>query len=141
MIKLLIIGSSALMRRRLGALFDAEGDFEISQARNGKEALEESCNFQPDVIILDFHLLEMKDIATLSLLITQRPASVVALSSFSDKEMRTAFEMLNLDRVSYITRPKGNILLIWHGLLTKVRTSAFFHANGNKEGTKHASED
>lgn len=36
MIKLLIVDDSALMRRQLSLLFQAEGDFQLFQARNGR---------------------------------------------------------------------------------------------------------
>jgi len=145
MIKLLIIEASSLMRRQLAALFDSEGDFQIDQARNGKEALEKNRSFQPDVMILDLHLLKMNDIAALSLLLAKYPVPAVVLSSFSDKEMLTAFEKMNFDMVNYITRPNGNISLsigdIWLGLLAKVRAIAFFQASRNKEESKQASTD
>jgi len=45
MIKLLIVDDSALMRRQLATLFEAEGDFDIHQARNGKEAVDQNREF------------------------------------------------------------------------------------------------
>ena len=59
MIKLLIVDDSALMRRQLMVMFQAEDDFDIRQARNGKEAVDENREFQPDVITLDINLPEM----------------------------------------------------------------------------------
>jgi two-component system chemotaxis response regulator CheB len=47
MIRLLIVDDSALMRRQLTTLFESEGDFEIRQARNGREAVEENHRFCP----------------------------------------------------------------------------------------------
>ena len=55
MIKLLIVDDSALMRRQLMTLFQAEGDFEIHLARNGDEAVRENREFQPDVVTLDIN--------------------------------------------------------------------------------------
>ena len=50
MIKLLIVDDSALMRRQLTQIFEEAGGFEIRQARNGKEAVEENKSFEPDVV-------------------------------------------------------------------------------------------
>jgi len=61
MIKLLIVDDSALMRRQLMTLFQAEGDFEIRQARNGDEAVRENREFQPHVVTLDINMPEMTD--------------------------------------------------------------------------------
>jgi two-component system chemotaxis response regulator CheB len=52
MIKLLIVDDSALMRRQLTNLFQAESNFEVHQARNGEEAVRENRDFQPDVVTL-----------------------------------------------------------------------------------------
>ena len=46
MIKLLVVDDSALMRRQLMNLFQAEGDFEVRPARNGEEAVRENRDFQ-----------------------------------------------------------------------------------------------
>jgi len=56
MIKLLIADDSALMRKLLGGIFAAEGDFDIRFARNGREALDLAKSFQPDVVTLDVHM-------------------------------------------------------------------------------------
>ena len=44
LIKLMIVDDSALMRRQLMTLFQAEGDFEIRSARNGDEAVREKAH-------------------------------------------------------------------------------------------------
>ena len=66
MIKLLIVDDSALMRRHLNNLFQAEGDFIIRQAHNGKEAVEQNLDFEPDVVTLDINMPEMDGITALS---------------------------------------------------------------------------
>jgi len=66
MIKLLIVDDSALMRRQLTTLFQAEGDFEIHQARNGEEAVEENRLFQPDVVTLDINMPQMDGLQLLA---------------------------------------------------------------------------
>ena len=74
MIKLLIVDDSALMRRQLVALFQGEDDFEIHQARNGKEAVAENREFQPDVITLDINMPEMDGIEFVGNVRTQNPS-------------------------------------------------------------------
>ncbi len=71
MIKLLIVDDSALMRRQLMTLFQAEGDFEIRQARNGDEAVRENREFQPDVVTLDINMPEMDGLTALSLIMAE----------------------------------------------------------------------
>ncbi len=128
MIKLLIVDDSALMRRQLTNVFQAEGDFEIRQARNGREAVEESRAFQPDVVTLDINMPEMDGITALSLLMAERPVPVVMVSSLTEKGALATFEALNLGAVDYLAKPGGTISLsidtISAELVVKVRAAA-----------------
>jgi two-component system chemotaxis response regulator CheB len=128
MIKLLIVDDSALMRRQLALLFAAEGDFEICQARNGVEAVEENRRFQPDVVTLDINMPEMDGITALSLLMAERPVPVVMVSSLTEKGALATFEALNLGAVDYVAKPGGTISLsldlVKADLLAKVRAAA-----------------
>lgn len=127
-IKLLIVDDSALMRRQLASLFEAEGDFEIRQARNGKEAVDENREFQPDVVSLDINMPEMDGITALSLMMADRPVPVVMVSSLTEKGALATFEALNLGAVDYIAKPGGTISLsigeIKNDLVNKIRTAA-----------------
>ncbi|MEN9757510.1 MAG: chemotaxis response regulator CheB [Pseudomonadota bacterium] len=85
MIKLLIVDDSALMRRQLSSFFIEEGDFEIHFARNGREAVEENINFQPDVVTLDINMPEMDGLSALSLIMAEldyvaKPSGTISLS-------------------------------------------------------------
>ena len=128
MIKLLIADDSALMRRQLTALFQAEGDFEIRQARNGEEAVRENREFQPDVVSLDINMPEMDGLTALSLIMAERPVAVVMLSSLTSEGALATFEALNLGAVDYVPKPGGTISLsidrVAEELVGKVRSAA-----------------
>jgi two-component system chemotaxis response regulator CheB len=128
LIKLLIVDDSALMRRQLNAIFQAEGDFEIRLARNGREAVEENIAFEPDVITLDINMPEMDGLTALSLLMAERPVAVVMVSSLTDKGALATLEALNLGAVDYIPKPGGTISLsmveIEAEVIAKVRAAA-----------------
>jgi two-component system chemotaxis response regulator CheB len=128
MIKLLIVDDSALMRRQLALLFQAEGGFEIRQARNGLEAVDENRLFQPDVVTLDINMPEMDGITALSLIMAERPVPVVMVSSLTEKGALATFEALNLGAVDYVAKPGGTISLtldqVKVDLLNKVRAAA-----------------
>jgi two-component system, chemotaxis family, protein-glutamate methylesterase/glutaminase len=128
LIKLLIVDDSALMRRQLNAIFQAEGDFEIRLARNGREAVEENLAFEPDVITLDINMPEMDGLTALSLLMAQRPVPVVMVSSLTEKGAMATLEALNLGAVDYIPKPGGTISLsmveIEAEVIAKVRAAA-----------------
>lgn len=128
MIKLLIVDDSALMRRQLTQIFASAGDFEISQARNGREAVEQNRLFQPDVVTLDINMPEMDGLTALSLIMAERPVAVVMVSSLTEKGALATFEALNLGAVDYIVKPGGTISLsidkITEELVGKVRAAA-----------------
>jgi two-component system chemotaxis response regulator CheB len=128
MIKLLIVDDSALMRRQLVALFEAEGGFEICLARNGKEAVDENASFKPDVITLDINMPEMDGLTALALIMEERPVAVVMVSSLTEKGALATFEALALGAVDYVAKPNGTISLsineISQELVDKVRIAA-----------------
>lgn len=134
MIKLLIVDDSALMRRQLTTLFQGEADFEIRQARNGREAVEENRDFQPDVVTLDINMPEMDGITALSLIMAERPVPVVMVSSLTEKGALATFEALNLGAVDYIAKPGGTISLsigdIRDELVAKVRAASTARLKG-----------
>ncbi len=128
MIKLLIVDDSALMRRQLSLLFQAEGDFQLFQARNGQEAVAANREFQPDVVTLDINMPEMDGITALAHLMAERPVPVVMVSSLTEKGALATFEALNLGAVDYLAKPGGTISLsideIKQELVGKVRAAA-----------------
>lgn len=137
-IKLLIVDDSALMRRQLAQLFEAEGGFEVRMARNGKEAVEENTAFKPDVITLDINMPEMDGITALAHIMATRPVAVVMVSSLTEKGAIATFEALALGAVDYIAKPGGTISLtiddIKPELIAKVRGAASAQIKKTKEG-------
>lgn len=138
MIKLLVVDDSALMRRLLVSIFTAEKDFEIRVARTGKEAVEVSRDFQPDVITLDINMPEMDGLTALSLLLAERPIPVVMFSSLTTEGALATFEALHLGAVDYVCKPGGTISLsvdsIRDELVLKVRAAAKARLRGKVSG-------
>ena len=83
MIRLLIADDSALMRRLLVDLFEAEGDFEVAVARDGPEALAAVGEFRPDVITLDVHMPGLNGLECLDRIMVMRPTPVVMVSALT----------------------------------------------------------
>jgi len=136
--KLLIVDDSALMRRHICALFQAEGDFEIRQARTGREAVEENRSFLPDVVTLDINMPEMDGLTALSLIMVERPVAVVMVSSLTERGALATFEAMNLGAVDYVAKPGGTISLsiddIKRELVQKVRGAARARIKGRRLG-------
>lgn len=111
MIRLLIVDDSPLMRRLLGNVFTAEGDFEIAIARNGIEALEQLQVFKPDVITLDVNMPEMDGLACLDRIMLERPCPVVMVSSLTEAGAGITLDALALGAVDFITKPDRAVSL------------------------------
>ncbi|MDQ2106095.1 chemotaxis-specific protein-glutamate methyltransferase CheB [Azospirillum isscasi] len=128
MIKLLIVDDSALMRRHMGRIFGAEGDFQVTFARNGAEALTAVREQQPDVVTLDVNMPEMDGLTCLSHIMTDCPRPVVMVSSLTSKGAMATLEALELGAVDFIPKPDGTVSLtidtIERELVAKVRAAA-----------------
>lgn len=120
MIRLLIVDDSPLMRRLLGKVFTAEGDFEVAFARNGLEALEQLQDFKPDVITLDVNMPEMDGLACLDRIMLERPCPVVMVSSLTEAGASVTLEAFELGAVDFITKPDRAISLEMETLAPKL---------------------
>lgn len=128
MIKLLVVDDSPLMRRLLSDLFAAEGDFDVSLARDGAEALEMLASVQPDVITLDVQMPNMNGLECLDRIMLQRPTPVVMASSVTVEGAAEALRAIDLGAVDVIAKPSGAVSLrmatFGPPLVEKVRAAA-----------------
>ncbi|SDC28980.1 two-component system, chemotaxis family, response regulator CheB [Sphingomonas sp. YR710] len=128
MTRLLIVDDSPLMRRLLGGIFAAEGDFEIETARNGTEALDKLTAFSPDVVTLDIHMPGMDGLACLDRIMVERPCPVVMVSSLTAEGAAETLEALSLGAVAFVEKPSGPVSIeierIAADLVATVRAAA-----------------
>ena len=128
MIKVLVVDDSPLMRRLLGDLFRAEGDFAVTLARNGAEALEALEAVRPDVITLDVQMPQMDGLECLDRIMLQRPTPVVMASAVTAAGAAEALRALDLGAVDVIAKPTGAVSLRMDDfgppLVEKVRAAA-----------------
>ncbi|ACL55794.1 chemotaxis-specific protein-glutamate methyltransferase CheB [Methylobacterium nodulans] len=111
MIRLLVVDDSALMRKLLGGIFAAEGDFEVAFARNGMEALDALGRFQPDVITLDVAMPGLDGLACLDRIMLERPCPVVMLSGLTAEGAEASLEALARGAVDVVAKPAGAVSL------------------------------
>jgi two-component system chemotaxis response regulator CheB len=127
-IKLLIVDDSALVRKLLGKIFSAEGDFELKFANNGRDALQQNAQFRPDVITLDIHMPEMGGLECLDRIMIERPCPVVMVSSLTAEGADATFEALRRGAVDFVAKPVRAISLgidaLGAELVSKVRNAA-----------------
>jgi len=127
-IRLLIVDDSPLMRRLVGQVFTAEGDFEIAFARNGVEALEQLSTFKPDVITLDVNMPEMDGLTCLDRIMLERPCPVVMVSSLTEAGANVTLQAFELGAVDFIAKPARALSLeietLTPRLVEKVRAAS-----------------
>jgi two-component system chemotaxis response regulator CheB len=127
-IKLLIVDDSALVRKLLGKIFSAEGDFELKFSANGRDALEQNVQFRPDVITLDIHMPELDGLQCLDRIMIERPCPVVMVSSLTTEGAEATFEALRQGAVDFVPKPTRAISLgideLGAELVAKVRNAA-----------------
>jgi len=128
LIRLLIVDDSALMRKFLGRLFEAEGGFEVMVARDGQEALQmiEAC--RPDVVTLDVEMPNMDGLACLDRIMIEHPCPVVMVSALTRHGAEETLKALEMGAVDFVAKPRGTISLHAEAfaplILERVRTAA-----------------
>jgi two-component system chemotaxis response regulator CheB len=142
--RLLIADDSALMRKFLGEIFRAEGDFDVHLARNGREALSLAHSLAPDVITLDVNMPDMDGITCLSRIMVECPRPVVMVSSLTGAGAEVTLQALSLGAVDFIAKPDGTVSRhidqIRSALVARVRAAATArvrHSRGLLERVRH----
>lgn len=128
MITVLVVDDSALMRKAIRGMLDADGGMKVETARNGSDALDQLDEVHPDVITLDVNMPEMDGLTCLSEIMRRRPTPVVMLSSLTEKGALVTLEALELGAVDYVAKPGGTVSLnvdeVREELVRKVRAAA-----------------
>ncbi|MEO2167529.1 MAG: response regulator [bacterium] len=103
--RILIVDDSLTIRRALEMILGPQ-DFELRSAGTGKDALEEAARFDPDLILLDYVLPDMRgpDVcAALEQIPITRDTPVILVSAKGASIRQAYNEARNV--VSYITKP------------------------------------
>ncbi len=116
------------MRKLLGNIFKAAGDFEIAVARDGLEALEQVTSFRPDVVTLDINMPKLDGLACLDRIMLEHPVPVVMVSALTEDGADETLTALEIGAVDFIAKPEGAVSLhmerLADDLVAKVRAAA-----------------
>lgn len=134
MVKVLIVDDSALVRKLLTEIFNADPDITVvGSAQDPYDAREKIKKLNPDVLTLDVEMPKMDGITFLSNLMRLRPMPVVMISTLTEKGADITFEALELGAVDFVPKPKIDVtvgLQEYSDLICeKVKTAAMAKVN------------
>ena len=99
---ILVVDDEARMRRFIRMNLELE-NYQVVEAKNGLEALEQIRQYTPDLVIMDVMMPEMDGFETLRMLRQNSTVPVILLTVKSDEEDR--IRGLDLGADDYITKP------------------------------------
>lgn len=103
--EILVVDDDARIRQLIGIMLEAEG-YKLSQAANGREAMERVAQQPPDLILLDIMMPDMDGFEVASR-IKQNPATqsipIIMITALEDGDSR--LRALNLGAEEFLTKP------------------------------------
>jgi two-component system, chemotaxis family, protein-glutamate methylesterase/glutaminase len=124
-IRVLVVDDSAVCRRMLSDMIDAEPGMKVvGTAADGRQALELAARLLPDVVTLDVQMPQMDGLAALDALFQHRPLPVIMVSSLTKLGANITLDALEHGALDYIPKPDYGVDLasaIREELIRKIR--------------------
>lgn len=140
MIRVLIADDSALMRKLLTKILQADPEMEvIGAARDGNDVVEKARQLQPDVITMDVNMPGQDGITALQYIVHEKICPVIMVSSLTQEGAVTTFEALELGAFDFVPKPGGtvssNMDSVTEELLGKIRAAVQSKGHRKKENS------
>ncbi len=128
MIRVLIADDSALMRKLLTKILQADPDMEVvGAARDGIDVVEKARQLKPDIITMDINMPGQDGITALQYIVHEKICPVIMVSSLTQEGAVTTFEALELGAFDFVAKPGGtvssNMESVSVELLAKIRAA------------------
>ncbi len=109
-ISVLIADDSALMRKTLRAVIDRDPALKVAAiARDGLDAVDKARQLKPDVVTMDINMPGMDGITAMQMIVDEKLAQVIMVSSLTQEGATSTFEALELGAFDYIGKPGGTV--------------------------------
>lgn len=106
-IRVLVVDDSALIRKVLTTIINAQSDMEVvGVAANPLVARERIKATNPDVLTLDIEMPEMNGLDFLARLMHLRPMPVLMVSTLTERGGELTMRALELGAIDFVTKPK-----------------------------------
>lgn len=108
----LIVDDNVFIRETLRDLFEGEPDFDVcGEAENGREAIEQAANCDPDLIVLDLSMPVMNGLDAARILKRLMPAvPVILYSAFEDRTSERQARLIGISDL--VSKSEGISVLI-----------------------------
>jgi two-component system chemotaxis response regulator CheB len=132
----LVVDDSAFMRRMIAQIVDASPDFHVvGTARNGRDAIKQIHELNPDIVTLDVEMPELDGWQTLGYIMSETPRAVVMLSAAgTEGGVDLTLRCLELGAVDFVKKPSGPISLdfasVGDTLLAALRAATLVNLGG-----------
>ena len=126
-IRVLVVDDSAVVRRALSAMIEAQPDLEVAgTACDAFVARDKILALDPDVITLDLEMPRMDGLTFLKKLMRFHPLPVIVVSSLGRSSSRAAIEALESGAVDVVPKPGGaySAAGIGNQLASKIRAAS-----------------
>lgn len=108
-IRVLIADDSVLTRRALSRMLESDPNIEvISEAHDGREAIEKARNHQPDVVTLDINMPRVNGLEALQAILADRACPIIMVSSLTQKSADATLEALTLGAFDCVAKPTAS---------------------------------
>ncbi len=110
MIKVLVCDDSALMRRSLKKIIESDHQIEVvAAARDGLDSVDKARSLRPDVVTMDINMPGMDGITAMQIIVDEKIAPVIMVSSLTEEGAEATFESLALGAFDYVAKPGGTV--------------------------------
>ena len=107
LIRVLVVDDSALIRKILAEIINAQSDMEcVGAARDPYIAREMVRTLRPDVMTLDIEMPRMDGLEFLEKLMRLKPMPVVMVSTLTEKGADVTLRALEMGAVDFVSKPK-----------------------------------
>lgn len=129
LVRVLIVDDSSFMRKALAYILKSDCAIDIAgTAADGKEAIRQVRDLEPDVVLLDIQMPGMDGLATLECIMARHPTPVLVLTGLYAKDPAVVLKSLECGAVDFIAKPSGvisyNIERIRDEIICKVKAAA-----------------
>ena len=128
-IGVLVCDDSALMRRSLTKIIEMDSELAVvGTARDGEDAIIKARELRPDVVTMDINMPGMDGLTALQLIVHERLAPVLMVSSLTSEGAEATFEAMALGAFDYVPKPGGTVSsqmnLVTQELVSKIKSAA-----------------